>query len=460
MGCRADWAGCCAQRRRSDLARRMAGAWRCVCGGGRGRGRRLALLRRRCGRRAIFAADANRQEKCRAAEDRLGIPHRRRVRRQRRPAQECLRGDADRRLWHDVCDDTLQPRRGARSGDRHGKMAVRSADRPSGALFRRLDQPRRHVVDRSGEIRRPALPAPGISGDDRCAALCARRRDRQALRRFRRFRPDRPEARHRQHYSPGRVRGDLAPGGRGRSRHRRLGDRRQRPGGEPERRSARVRRAQRRAALELEPDPGEPRPDRRRQCLAADFGRCGARPRLSADHQRQPRLFRRAARGRRQMGRFRRRLVGQDRQARLGVPARAPRSVGLRHRRPAGSRHPAPQGCRDAGRHPREQDRQSLCARARDRQAGFRRRRAPGAKERRRRRRCVADTALSARAAAPRAAAPRRIRGVGCHTAGARGLSRGNGKAALRRDFHTAGRARDHRLSGQSRGHELERRRL
>jgi hypothetical protein len=41
------------------------------------------LLRRRPWRRSLFAADSDRQEQCRAVEARLGIPHRRRLRRQR-----------------------------------------------------------------------------------------------------------------------------------------------------------------------------------------------------------------------------------------------------------------------------------------------------------------------------------------------------------------------------------------
>ena len=134
----------------------------------------------------------------------------------------------------------------ARSGDRRGALAPRSAHRSQPPLCRG-DLARRQQLAGSGAARGRALRASDLPRHAGWPADRARRQDRAALRRLRRRRHGRSDPRRPPHQSRP-VRHHLAARDRGRPRDHRLGDRRQ-PGGRARaRHRARLRCAQRRGA--------------------------------------------------------------------------------------------------------------------------------------------------------------------------------------------------------------------
>ena len=342
---------------RHCLSRMCAGRPRRCRGTAPGRRRRVARVRPRCTRQSVVAARADHDAKMLARLVPAWTYHTGETRaRIRRPAtQRSLEVTPLVVDGADVHQHAARARHGAGSGDRARAVEVRPEGR-SPRRVRRLHEPRRLVLD--------GQPPNGTAATRPCAHRVfvatidgaphrARRASGHAVRRLRRgghrqpapmLRNQPSETAEYEVTSPPAIINDIG-------RHR-IGRRRQRPHRCRERRGARVRRAHRRAALDVGSDSAGLRPmpawhtwvgptrapDRRGERVERDRRRPGARSGLRPDRQRQPRLLRRRAARRQSLCKLHRRACAHRRGGRLALPGRAPRSLGLRRRVAAGAR--------------------------------------------------------------------------------------------------------------------------
>ena len=212
----------------------------------------LARVRRRPRGHSIFAACTYYARQRRNARGRVEISNGRASARSGQAA--VVAGDTDRRRQRDVHQHTARKGHGTGTGNRSRDLALRRAGQ-SKRRVRRFCQPRRRDVGRHDVETGRAMPQEDLRGDSRCAADLARRRIRLPLRDVRCRRHDRAEGRP---ANPSRVSdgvsGDVAAARRRRPGHHGLVHRRQLSARSRERRSTRVRRADRRVALDLAPD--------------------------------------------------------------------------------------------------------------------------------------------------------------------------------------------------------------
>ena len=300
------------------------------------------------------------------------------------PAFEATPVHVDGRLYRlDPVRDSRRPRR------RHRRRSVENGpEDPEGRQLQRVHRPR------ARRERRPSL-----CGNGRRAARVPRPSERGTVPGIREGRTGRSHARSAACAAIlRRVRRQLAAGDLPRPRDRGFVRRRQQPRAHGVRRSARVRRAIGRTAMDVPPAPCRCA-RRRRQHLVTDRRRRAERAGVPADGKPEPGLLRRAAHGHRRLRQLDRRAPSRDRRGRLELPDRPPRSLGLR-RRVAGA---ALRGEVRAGGRRRLEDGTSLPFRSDLGKADLRHQRAAGAGKRRRRREGGADAALSRAAAEPRA---------------------------------------------------------
>ena len=214
-------------------------------------GFRLGALGRRSRRIAVFAAQPDHAGQCRQSRPRLGVSHRR----SRHPR---ARGDeADQVSGHPAVGRrqpdlllAVQRSHRARSRQRRAEMAVRSEDLDRAAPGQPLQLPWRGLLGRRQGGRDGRLPRADLHGYQRRARDRARREVRHSLRRFRRQWRDQDRDRHAAGMArriPDHVGARDCP----RHRHRRLCDRGQPPRRGATRHGARLRCANRAAALEF-----------------------------------------------------------------------------------------------------------------------------------------------------------------------------------------------------------------
>ncbi|MCW0422254.1 hypothetical protein NB713_000197 [Xanthomonas sacchari] len=279
----------------------------------RGGARRLGQLCRRARRRAVFAADPDHPGQHRPAAHRLVVPHRRTRRGPARSGAAPLRGQSAGAGWAHVSHHRDRHRLRPGCDQRPRTVVVRCQGAAQQALQRpglaRGELLARHPGDGRRVPRAHRVRHPG------CAADRAGCRRRQALRRVRQGRHDRPACRHRcarqRQRCLGQLCGDLATGGGRRRAGGRQLDRRQPRACAGAGRGAWLRRAQRPRTVALGSGAarsgqsgcgrlaaGAGGHGRRRQCLGAAVGGCGAGPGLRTDRLGQPRLLRRRAPGR------------------------------------------------------------------------------------------------------------------------------------------------------------------
>ena len=159
---------------------------RVPCAGGVGRpaGCRLAPLRQRRRRHALFRSAPDRpNERC-AAAARLELPHRRDAGGDGAQAEGSVRDDTDPRREQAVPHHSLQPRDRSRPANRHAALGVRRARGPQPELLGGHLARRRGLAGLPGEAE-PAVSAASLHGHARRTADRARRRDGKAVRRFR-----------------------------------------------------------------------------------------------------------------------------------------------------------------------------------------------------------------------------------------------------------------------------------
>ena len=276
------------------------------------------------------SGDYSRQ--CEPAPGRMDLPHRRNRRPLRHDQGPGLRGHAARRGRHDV-QSARRSDASSRSMRRRAGSAGSSIRRSPRHHLRRLCQSRRVDLARRDGAAGCACRRRDLRRDGAVAALRARRARRPAVRRLRRRRHRRSEGgpAHPAVRAAGLL-DDLAAGRRQRRRRHRLVDRRQQPPGPGERRGARLRRAHRRAALDVGSDPAGPGGSRvrangaarsrtragARQRVVGARRRPRARSRVRADRQRRARLLRRAAARRQPLRELHRRAARLDRAAWYG----------------------------------------------------------------------------------------------------------------------------------------------
>ena len=279
-----------------------------------------------------------------------------------------------------------------------------------------------------------------------------------------------PPARRRRRRGADRVLCHLAAA---RDPRRRRGGRADR--GQPEarrrqRRGARLRREERRAALELGPGASGLDPARRlageqpalhgghRERLVDPLGRRSPRPGLRAHRQRRARLLRRQPAWPRPLLQLDGGARRRDGRRALALPDRSPRRLGLRRPGPAHAGRPARAGAAGSRRRAGDQDGARLPAGSRDGRALVPGRGAPGAGQRRPWRDALADAALPDPPAAAAPAAPRARGRLGLHAVGSRQVRGDDRGAALRGPLHAAQPARLDRVPEPRRRPELGRR--
>ena len=154
-----------------------------------GRRRRLAELRRRRRRHALFARGRrSRRDNVARLPQGVGIPDRRRIRRQGRDQRDVVPGDAHPVRRHAVPVLAVQSRDRARSAHRprrwtfDPKVEIRKDNQTRKTDGARAALPRRRGVGRRARRRRGVVRAAHLRRRDRRPPDRARRADRRALR--------------------------------------------------------------------------------------------------------------------------------------------------------------------------------------------------------------------------------------------------------------------------------------
>ncbi len=425
----------------------------------------MAGMGGRCRRDAFLDARRHHASQRGRAGRGLDTQQRRPCRRQRQDARDLLPGHAARGQRPAVLLHAVPARVRARSRHRRGALAVRSRGDDAhgrGALSAQL--PRRDLLGRQrgagGRVLRQAhlLRHLGL-GTGR-----ARRRHRQALRRFRHGRPRRPAQGSRRAARLGRV-SHVAAAGDARPRGDQRLRRRQPRGRCRAGRGARLRCAHGRARLGLEPGAAglaaaafgaqEPVAGRRAEQLVGDHRGSRARAGVRAHGQSVAGHVRRRAPRHRSLRQLHGRAVDRDRGGRVEFPGRAPRRVGLRHPERT---DPVPgrwRRRRRAGRGADHQGRPRLPAGSRERRAAVPGGGAAGAAGWRSRRDALAHAAFphASRAIAPECDGERgRAR---LHAARPPGLCAQDCAVSLGRCLHAADARGLDRLPAQLGRHEL-----
>ncbi len=183
----------------------------------------------------------------------MALSHRRAGARSSTPAVPA--GNADRRRQRDVHQHAARKGDGSRTCDGPRNLALRRESQPERRI-RRFREPRRRNLGRRDVEAGRAMPPSHLPRHGRCTAHFARRRVRPSVCDVRHRGHDR--ASRRTSYSSRvscRISGDKSAGRRQRPRDNGLVHRRQLAACTGERRSARVRCADRRIALDLAPYP-------------------------------------------------------------------------------------------------------------------------------------------------------------------------------------------------------------
>ena len=175
----------------------------------------------------------------------LDLPHRRAHRR----SFLRVRGHTDPGRRAAGVLHAVEPRDRPRSRDRDRAVALRSRARSVDLLRQPVRLPRRLGLDRSRGRGRRRLSRSAVHGHQRRPIDVDRRRHRRSLRGIRSGRRSRSHHRRRRDPTQGRLPGDVAARDCARSGHHRIGGQRQPAHRPAERRGARLRRADRRAAL-------------------------------------------------------------------------------------------------------------------------------------------------------------------------------------------------------------------